>query len=204
MRALGATTKHLEPRSGDREVARRVGNSIFRNLLFARGASHRRRIVSQNKGVKQETAVRSVSSPVSVCSLARFHRRLHLAALQAAKFLSPRRSLSEKGFLCATLWNLCASVVELLRKNQPQRHRDRTEKHRVYFSDRLRSERKHKARGVEPREPTRQSPSPRSGRQWIKHVRFAIARPVARFGVCRKNKLCASLWNLGVSVVDFF
>jgi hypothetical protein len=36
---------------------------------------------------------------------------------------------SEKGFLRVTLCDLCVSVVKILRKNQPQRHRDRTENH---------------------------------------------------------------------------
>ena len=46
-------------------------------------------------------------------------------------------ALSERGFLRATLWNLCVSVVKIPRTIQPQRPRDRTENHRAYFPDRL-------------------------------------------------------------------
>src|SRR5437016_13991094 len=45
----------------------------------------------------------------------------------------------KKAFLCANSVVLGVSVVELLRKRSPQRHRDRTENHRDEFSDRLRS-----------------------------------------------------------------
>src|SRR5436190_12567310 len=82
------------------------------------------------------------------------------------------RSLSEKGFLCATLWNLCASVVELLRKNQPQRNRDRTEKHRVYFSDRLLK------RGVNERRPLK-SLSSKSKRAIRNDCPFSCASSLA-------------------------
>src|SRR5205809_2616884 len=55
------------------------------------------------------------------------------------KLVSLRRSLSAKALLCANSVVLGVSVVELLRKRSPQRHRDRTENHRDEFSDRLRS-----------------------------------------------------------------
>jgi hypothetical protein len=38
--------------------------------------------------------------------------------------------------LCEISADLCASVVKLLQKDLPQRHRDRTENHRVYRMNR--------------------------------------------------------------------